>query len=165
MTHMWAGTVLKSQLHVRFIKIQSLNSNMKISPFQKPLFRPTLRGMWTNTSTKIGTVLELQVAGKKILGMRRRMAMLRKGLQSMFSRCDFNFYLSCVSLLSHSIYQGLFNSKAFAIFQCKPIRVTNSQNLIDLTAELRLLSYGQYFANSFAKRAAAYHVTIPGSYR
>jgi hypothetical protein len=94
--------------------------------------------------------------------MRRRMAMLQKGSRSMSSRCEFLNLLRFFIDSFWSFYQGLFNGKPFAIFQCKPIRVTNSQNLIDLTAELRLLSYGQYFANSFAKRAAAYRITIPG---
>ena len=60
--------------------------------------------------------------------------------------------------------QGLFDEKRYAIFQCRPLRVTNSQNLIDLTAELRLLSYGQFFAESFARRAAANKTTVPGEY-
>jgi hypothetical protein len=41
------------------------------------------------------------------------------------------------------------------------MRVTDSQNMIDLTAEIRLLAIGQYFAESFAQRAKAESVTIP----
>ena len=43
----------------------------------------------------------------------------------------------------------------YAIFQCKPEQVVESQNSIDLIAELRLLALGQYFANSFESRVRA----------
>ena len=41
------------------------------------------------------------------------------------------------------------------------MHVNSSQNKEDLTAELRLLAYGQYFAESFAKRARMTNVEIP----
>ncbi|KAG6852271.1 hypothetical protein C0991_001402 [Blastosporella zonata] len=50
-------------------------------------------------------------------------------------------------------FLGRFDNRQYAIFQCKPITVTASQNLIDLTAELRLMALGQYFADSFKRRA------------
>ncbi|KAF5387177.1 hypothetical protein D9615_002155 [Tricholomella constricta] len=58
-------------------------------------------------------------------------------------------------------FLGRMKGKMYAVFQCKPDNVTESQNLIDLTAELRLLALGQYFAESFAARAASKCVEIP----
>ncbi|KAF8055541.1 hypothetical protein FPV67DRAFT_1458558 [Lyophyllum atratum] len=58
-------------------------------------------------------------------------------------------------------FLGRIEGKTYAVFQCKPDRVTESQNLIDLTAELRLLALGQYFAESFAARASSKGVDIP----
>jgi hypothetical protein len=39
----------------------------------------------------------------------------------------------------------------FAILQCKSNKtITEEQNKLDLITELKLLTYGQYFAESFA---------------
>lgn len=39
--------------------------------------------------------------------------------------------------------------------------MSDSQNLVDLTAEIKLLATGQYFADSFAERAKAEGVNVP----
>jgi len=51
----------------------------------------------------------------------------------------------------------------YAIFQCKPEQVVESQNSIDLIAELRLLALAQYFANSFESRVRAMGAAIETS--
>jgi hypothetical protein len=59
--------------------------------------------------------------------------------------------------------QGQFAGVPYAIFQCKPrAGVDEASNNTDLIAELKLLIHGQYFAESFAKRALIYGVQIPG---
>ncbi|KAG6884247.1 hypothetical protein C0992_006668, partial [Termitomyces sp. T32_za158] len=62
-------------------------------------------------------------------------------------------------------FLGRFDNKQYAIFQCKPIAMTESQNLIDLTAELRLMALGQCFANSFKRRADVHGVDISSPLR
>ena len=59
------------------------------------------------------------------------------------------------------IIQGRFEGKNYALFQCKPVRVSDSQNLVDLTAEIKLLATGQYFADSFIERAKIEKVVVP----
>ena len=59
--------------------------------------------------------------------------------------------------------QGRFAGAEYAIFQCKPrSAVDETSNRTDLMAELKLLVHGQYFAESFARRAQTYNVRIPG---
>ena len=60
-------------------------------------------------------------------------------------------------------FQGQTNNKTYAIFQCKPQRVTEAQNRIDLIAELQLLALGQYFTESFALHLAAHEVDMSTS--
>jgi hypothetical protein len=58
--------------------------------------------------------------------------------------------------------KGQFDNIAYAIFQCKEgTNVTEASNRADLMAELKLLAHGQYFAESFTKRAETYRVRIP----
>lgn len=60
------------------------------------------------------------------------------------------------------ISKGQFNDIPYTIFQCKPATgVNEASNHADLMAELKLLVQGQYFAESFAKRANTYGVRIP----
>ncbi|KAG6848070.1 hypothetical protein H0H93_003661 [Arthromyces matolae] len=58
-------------------------------------------------------------------------------------------------------FLGRFEDKRYAIFQCKPINSSRSLNLVDLTAELRLMALGQFFSNSFKRRAEMHGVEIP----
>jgi hypothetical protein len=66
-----------------------------------------------------------------------------------------------VVVIMERFLQGCFEGRHYALFQCKVVRVSDAQNLIDLTAEIRLLATGQYFADSFAERAKIENVVVP----
>ncbi|GLB37946.1 hypothetical protein LshimejAT787_0409970 [Lyophyllum shimeji] len=59
-------------------------------------------------------------------------------------------------------FMGRVAGAPYAIFQCMPgSGVDELSNRTDLIAELKLLVQGQYFAESFARRAQTYDVRIP----
>lgn len=86
------------------------------------------------------------------IGLEEKTIKIARDWQSNISDVPNHGYLA--KGLTKFAFLGRFNGKPYAIFQCKPVRVTESQNLIDLTAELRLMAQGQYFAESFAERVA-----------
>ncbi|RDB24996.1 hypothetical protein Hypma_007390 [Hypsizygus marmoreus] len=59
-------------------------------------------------------------------------------------------------------FMGRIGDVKYAILQSKMETDTDeARNKADLIAELQLLTYGQYFVNSFAVRASTYNVAIP----
>lgn len=54
--------------------------------------------------------------------------------------------------------QGRYNNEDCAIVQCKSVRATEAENIVDLEGEYQTLHLSQYFLDSFYERAKNYGV-------